>query len=63
MRALCAGEDDFRFAGQSGDRRRQAHLQALVSHELLTGAPVDSPGSNRAKAAGQNPPGADATAR
>src|SRR5436305_9671757 len=43
MRALCAGQDDFRFARQSGGRRRQAHLHALVSHELLTGAPVDSP--------------------
>ena len=43
MRALCAGEDHFRFAWRSGGRRQRAHLDALVSHELQTGAPVFSP--------------------
>lgn len=43
MRALCAGQDHFRFAWRSGGRRQQAQLDALVSHELQTGAPVFSP--------------------
>jgi len=40
---LRAGKDHFRFAWQSCGGRRQAHLDALVSHELYTGAPVLSP--------------------
>jgi len=43
MRPLCAGQDHFRFAWRSGGNRQQAHLDALVSHELHTGAPVASP--------------------
>jgi hypothetical protein len=43
MRALCAGKDHFRFAGRSDGRRRQAHLDVLVWHELHTGASVRSP--------------------
>ena len=43
VRALRAGKDHFRFAWRSGGRRRQAHFDALVSHELHTGAPVCSP--------------------
>ena len=38
-----AGKDHVRFAWRSGGGRRQAHLDALVSHELLTSAPVLSP--------------------
>jgi hypothetical protein len=37
--ALRAGEDHVRSGRRSG-RRRQAHLDALESHQLLTGAPV-----------------------
>ena len=40
---LRAGQDHFRFAWRSCGGRRQAHLDALVSHELHTGAPVRSP--------------------
>jgi hypothetical protein len=42
MRALCAGQDHFRFGRLRGGRRQQAHFDALVSHELQTGAPVFS---------------------
>ena len=42
MRALWAGQDHFRFAWRGGGRRQQAHLDALVSHKLQTGAPVFS---------------------
>ena len=42
MRALRAGQDHVRCAWRSGGRRRQAHLKALVSHELHTGTPVFS---------------------
>jgi len=43
VRSLRARKDDFRFAWRSGGWGRQAHLNALVSHELHTGAPVRSP--------------------
>lgn len=43
MGTLRAGQDHFRFAWRSCGGRRQAHLDALVSHELHTGAPVLSP--------------------
>ena len=42
MRSLRAGQDHVRCARLRGGRRRQAHLDALVSHELQTGAPVFS---------------------
>ena len=42
VRSLRAGKDHFRFAWRSCGGRRQAHLDALVSHELHTGAPVRS---------------------
>src|SRR5947209_11811469 len=42
MGTLGAGEDHVRCAGRSGGGRRQAHLDALVSHELHTGTPVFS---------------------
>ena len=42
VRSLRARKDDFRFAWRSGGWGRQAHLNALVSHELHTGAPVFS---------------------
>src|SRR6266699_3154886 len=40
---LRAGKDHFRFAWRSCGGGWQAHLDALVSHELHTGAPVRSP--------------------
>jgi hypothetical protein len=43
MRALRPGKDDLHERWGSGGGRRQAHLQALVSHEVLAGAPMDSP--------------------
>lgn len=43
VRSLRTGQDHVRRAWRSGGRRRQAHLDALVSHELHTGAPVFSP--------------------
>ncbi len=43
VRALRAGKDHVRCAWRSGGGRRQAHLDALVSHEQHTGAPVLSP--------------------
>jgi len=43
VRSLRARKDDFREASRSGGWGRQAHLNALVSHELHTGAPVRSP--------------------
>jgi hypothetical protein len=43
MGTLRAGQDHFRFAWRSCDGRRQAHLDALMSHELHTGAPMLSP--------------------
>ena len=42
MRALWAGQDHVRLAWRGGGRRQQAHLDALVSHKLQTGAPVFS---------------------
>jgi hypothetical protein len=42
MCALWAGQDHFRSAWRGGGRRHQAHPDALVSHELPTGAPVFS---------------------
>ena len=39
---LRTGQDHFRFAWRSSGGRRQAHLDALVSHELHTGASVRS---------------------
>ena len=42
MGTLGAGEDHVRCAGRSCGGRRQAHLDALVSHELHTGTPVFS---------------------
>lgn len=41
VRALRTGEDHRRDGRRSGGRR-QAHFEALVSHELDTGAPVCS---------------------
>ena len=40
MGTLRAGEDHVRCAWRSCGGRRQAHLDALVSHELHTGAPM-----------------------
>src|ERR1700738_3861928 len=40
---LRAGKDHFRFAWRSCGGRWQAHLDALVSHELHAGASVRSP--------------------
>ena len=40
VRSLRTGKDHFRFAWRSSGGRRQAHLDALVSHELHAGAPV-----------------------
>ena len=40
---LRAGKDHFCFAWRSCGGGRQAHLDALVSHELHTGAPMLSP--------------------
>jgi len=40
MRALRAGKDHVRLAWRSDGGRRQAHLDVLVPHELLTSAPV-----------------------
>jgi hypothetical protein len=40
MRSLRAGQDHVRRAWRSCGGWRQAHLDALVSHELPTGAPV-----------------------
>ena len=40
---LRAGKDHFRAAKRSCGGRRQAHLDALVSHEPHTGAPMLSP--------------------
>jgi hypothetical protein len=42
MRSLRTGQDHVRCAWRSGSRRWPAHLDALVSHELQTGAPVFS---------------------
>jgi hypothetical protein len=42
MRSLCARQDHVRCAWRNGGRRRQAHLNALVSHEPHTSAPVFS---------------------
>lgn len=42
MRSLRAGQDHVRCAWRNGGRRREAHLGALVSHELHTGAPMFS---------------------
>ncbi len=42
MCSLRTGKNHRCGGWQSGGRRRQAHLYALVSHELLAGAPVDS---------------------
>jgi hypothetical protein len=43
MRALCAGKDHFRFAWRNDGRRRQAHLDVLVTQELHTGTSMHSP--------------------
>ena len=40
---LRTGKDDFRVAWRSSDGRHQAHLDALVPHELETGTPMLSP--------------------
>jgi hypothetical protein len=42
VRALRTGEDHVRGVWRSCGGRRQAHINALVSHELETGAPVFS---------------------
>jgi hypothetical protein len=42
VRALRTGEDHVRGAWRSCGGRRQAHINALVSHELDAGAPVFS---------------------
>ena len=43
MRTLRTGENHVCAGGRSGGGRRQAHLNALVAHELQTGTPMDSP--------------------
>ncbi len=43
VRSLRTGKDHFRAAKRSCGARWQAHLDALVSHELHAGAPVRSP--------------------
>jgi hypothetical protein len=40
MRSLRAGQDLVRCGRRNGGRRREAHLDALMSHELHTGAPM-----------------------
>ncbi len=60
MGTLRAGQDHVRCAWRSCGRRRQAHLDALVSHELHTGTPVFSPTPIPKDAAARDPPGADA---
>ena len=40
VRTLRTGKDHIRLTWRSDGGRRQAHLDALVSHELPTGAPV-----------------------
>ena len=42
MRALRAREDHVRCGRLRGGRRRQAHLEALVSHELDADPPMGS---------------------
>ena len=42
VRALRTGEDHVGGGWRSGGRRRQAHFETLVLHELDTGTPVDS---------------------
>ena len=42
-RALCARQDHVCDGWRSGGRWRQAHLQALVAHELHAGTPICSP--------------------
>jgi hypothetical protein len=42
VRALRTGEDHVRFVWRSGGRRRQAHFDALLLHELQAGAPMHS---------------------
>ena len=42
MRALRTGKDHVRGGRRSGGRRRQAHFEALVSHELDTGTSMFS---------------------
>ncbi len=41
-RALCARQDHVGDGWRSGGRWRQAHLQALVAHELQAGTPICS---------------------
>jgi hypothetical protein len=43
VRTLRTGKDHVRCAWRSGGRRWQAHFDALVPHELETGAPMLSP--------------------
>ncbi|MGH9830386.1 MAG: hypothetical protein ACREDR_44840, partial [Blastocatellia bacterium] len=43
MSPLRTGKDHVRWAWRSSSGRWQAHLDALVSHELHTGASVRSP--------------------
>ena len=57
---LRAGKDHLRFVRRSGGGRRQAHLDALVSHELYTGAPMLSAAPIPKDAAGRDQPGVDA---
>ena len=42
MCPLCAGQDHIRGGWQSGSRRRQAHLNALMSRKMHTGTPMFS---------------------
>ena len=43
MSTLRTGKDHVRCAWRSAGRRWQAHFDALVLHELQTGAPMLSP--------------------
>ena len=42
VRPLRTGENYLPTGRRSDSRRRQAHFHALMSHQLLTGAPMDS---------------------
>ncbi len=56
MRALRTGEDHVRGGRLRGGGRRQAHLDALVSHELYTDAPMLSPAPIPPEERVQDPP-------
>jgi len=60
---LRAGKNHLRFAWRSCGGRWQAHLDALVSHELHAGAPVRSAAPIAKDAAARDQPGEDGATR